>query len=322
MPCPVCITIQCWPPCFGARYALGSCWWAEASRLLAGKVFAVVRKKIRPSDQRRCQLEFREVHERGGLSDEEFRTIKTLLAARLREGVKGQRRKRVKTNDPPIDRRNDPLNPPQASLRTRNAAKGARRRQRLSQDVQPHGIGSHDVSSFRCSKQVERFQCSKLEVNPWAKSWESPRAMSRHHAATSPPPPTKGDRRARTIERNANGSSGRGRIWVGDRQRRLAARRRRTPSARSAAKKLPPRRRTAGRRARRRLYLRRVHRAVPVDSGPGTKAAAARANNSSRGSLTSRGRDRRRSIGTNTSALARNTPRKSWPSRSIAITNG
>jgi uncharacterized membrane protein len=31
---------------------------------------------------------FREVHEWGGLTDEEFRTIKTLLAARLRDELK------------------------------------------------------------------------------------------------------------------------------------------------------------------------------------------------------------------------------------------
>ena len=67
-------------------------WCAVLALLIALAVYLLGRFRGRAEDDQPGASEllskFREVHTRGGLSDEEFRTIKTLLAQKLQDELK------------------------------------------------------------------------------------------------------------------------------------------------------------------------------------------------------------------------------------------
>ncbi len=67
-------------------------WCTVLAMLIALAVYLLGRFRGRAEDDQPAASElltkFREVHTRGGLSDEEFRTIKTLLAQKLQDELK------------------------------------------------------------------------------------------------------------------------------------------------------------------------------------------------------------------------------------------
>lgn len=69
-------------------------WGAVGAALLAAGIYVVskVREGFRDDSSLTSRLinDFRELHAQGELSDQEFRTIKTMLAARMQQEVKGK----------------------------------------------------------------------------------------------------------------------------------------------------------------------------------------------------------------------------------------
>ena len=69
-------------------------WLAMLSLVVWAAVHVIGKIRTKPAQQELTANEliskFRELHSRGELSDAEFRTIKTTLAARLREEIKGK----------------------------------------------------------------------------------------------------------------------------------------------------------------------------------------------------------------------------------------
>ncbi len=69
-------------------------WGAVGAALVAVGIYVVskVRAGFRDdaSPTSRLVNDFRELHSQGELSDQEFRTIKTMLAARMQQEVKGK----------------------------------------------------------------------------------------------------------------------------------------------------------------------------------------------------------------------------------------
>nr|AUN37394.1 hypothetical protein [uncultured bacterium] len=63
--------------------------------LVAAYIVGKIRGKFRESEPGASELmtNFRELHAQGGLSDEEYRTIKAKLAARIQQQVKDSERK-------------------------------------------------------------------------------------------------------------------------------------------------------------------------------------------------------------------------------------
>jgi uncharacterized membrane protein len=77
-------------------YDVGSLlfWLASFAALVWLAIYAIKKIRTEPAQQELTANEliskFRELHSKGELSDAEFRTIKTTLAARLRQEVKGK----------------------------------------------------------------------------------------------------------------------------------------------------------------------------------------------------------------------------------------
>jgi uncharacterized membrane protein len=69
-------------------------WLAVCAALMAVGIYVVlkVRQTLSESEAKTHDLisNFRELHSQGELSDEEYRTIKAKLAARLRQEIKGK----------------------------------------------------------------------------------------------------------------------------------------------------------------------------------------------------------------------------------------
>jgi len=68
-------------------------WGALLAVLVATLAYVIAKLRAEPAQQEPTASEmlskFRELHSRGELSDEEFRTIKTTLAAQFQEELKG-----------------------------------------------------------------------------------------------------------------------------------------------------------------------------------------------------------------------------------------
>ncbi len=66
-------------------------WIAGLAALLAVAIYVIDKVRAAPAQQEPTASElmskFRELHSKGELSDEEFRTIKTTLGTQLREGL-------------------------------------------------------------------------------------------------------------------------------------------------------------------------------------------------------------------------------------------